>query len=165
MVFWHQLQTSMLGTIHKKNLSPKKACELPLTLLQGNISGNPSDQFTAALDENIFRLRLLSIQSTAGWLTSFEKDSENENSLVNKITACVSFMYHDSKDLSSDDVVSMFQNYFQGWKFHNRNAISQRGLLGVKLEIANGIFKDLEELLVLILSMFMYAKSRKHLMV
>lgn len=64
------------------------------------------------MDENRFRQRLLSIQSTAGWLTSFEKDSENENSLVNKISAGVSFMYHDSKDLSSDDVVSMFQNYF-----------------------------------------------------
>lgn len=40
-------------------------------------------------------------------------DSENENSVVNKISSAgVSLMYHDSKDLTSDDVVSMFQNYF-----------------------------------------------------
>lgn len=88
--------------------------------MQGNISDNPSDQFTATVDENRFRQRLLNIQSTAGWLTSFEKDSENENSLVNKTSAGVSFMYHDSKDLSSDDVVSMFQYFF------SRQEISQQ---------------------------------------
>lgn len=77
------------------------------------------------MDENRFRQRRLSIQSTAGWLTSFEIDSENENSLVNIISAGVSCMYHDSKDLSSDDVASMFQNYLfkagnftTGMRFH-----------------------------------------------
>lgn len=38
-------------------------------------------------------------------------DSEKKG--VNKISSAgVSLMYHDSKDLSSDNVVSMFQNYF-----------------------------------------------------
>lgn len=52
-------------------------------------------------------------------------------------------MYSGSKDLSSNDVVSMFKIIFQGWKFYNRNVTAYRGLLGVKLEIANGIFKEL----------------------
>lgn len=38
---------------------------------------------------------------------------DSEKRVVNKISSAgVSFMYHDSKDLSSDNVVSMFQNYF-----------------------------------------------------
>lgn len=116
------------------------------------------------VDENKFRQRLLSIQLTAGWLTSFEMDSENENSVVNKISSAgVSLMYHDSKDLTSDDVVSMFQNYFSRLEISQQESDPIESLLGVKLKIANGIIKDLEELLVLILDMFMYAKSRHHL--
>lgn len=44
----------------------------------------------------------ISIQTTARWLSSFEKDSGIENSLLNKFSAGVSFMYPDSKDLSSE---------------------------------------------------------------
>lgn len=114
------------------------------------------------IDEN--RFRDLSIQLTAGWLTSFEMDSENENSVVDKISSAgVSLMYHDSKDLTSDDVVSMFQNYFSRLEISQQESDPIESLLGVKLKIANGIIKDLEELLVLILDMFMYAKSRHHL--
>lgn len=40
-------------------------------------------------------------------------DFENENSVVNKISSAdVSLMHHDSKDLTSNDAVSMFKNYF-----------------------------------------------------
>lgn len=110
------------------------------------------------------RQRLLSIQSTAGWLTRFEMDSENENSVVNKISSAgVSLMHHDSKDLTSNDAVSMFKNYFSRLEISQQESDPIESLLGVKLKIANGIIKDLEELLVLILDMFMYAKCRQHL--
>lgn len=83
---------------------------------------------------------------------------DSEKKVVNKISSAgVSLMYHDSKDLSSDNVVSMFQNYFSRLEISQQEShpSSHRDLLGVKLKIANGIIKDLEELLVLILDMFM----------
>lgn len=64
-------------------------------------------------------------------------------------------MYHDSKDLTLDDAVSMFQNYFSRLEISQQESDPIESLLGVKLKIANGIIKDLEELLVLILNMFM----------
>lgn len=91
-------------------------------------------------------------------------DSENENSVVNKISSAdVSLMHHDSKDLTSNDAVSMFKNYFSRLEISQQESDPIESLLGVKLKIANGIIKDLEELLVLILDMFMYAKCRQYL--
>ena len=105
----------------KRKLSPKKASEL---LLKKVIPDNHTEDFEATVDENRFREKLLSFQSKAGWLTNFEKENgnqlnENECSSVNKISTGISFMYHDSKDLSTDDAVNEFTKYFSKLEMSN----------------------------------------------
>lgn len=77
----------------------------------------------------------------AGWLTNFEKN-ENMSSLdlyinlklVNKITTDIPFMYHDSKDLSSDDVVEAVSNLCSNMKISQEECdcieVNTRGQAG-----------------------------------